>query len=512
MSSEQRRLAGRYVLEARIGRGGMGEVWRGTDSVLGRQVAVKTIDLRSLPDESGAARFEREARATAGLSHQGVVTVHDSGVEGDTAYIVMELLPGPSLAERLAEGPLPVDEVVEVGRQVASALDAAHARGLVHRDIKPANIAYAEDGRVRVLDFGITQLTEPTGAQSLTATHTVMGTAEYLAPEQALGGRVDGRADLYALGCVLFALLTGRPPFRGPTPVATMMMHANDPVPDVRADRPEVPGWLAELVASLLAKDPQDRPPGAASVAAALATREAPGRAATAVLPAAGAAVAATRVLDPEPPPPVTPVTPVTPAPPQEPEPRGRSPLTWLLGAVAAAAVALVVWLLLQDDPNDPSGTPSSTPTAGTASTKAPTTQAAPTTRAPTPTATPSETPSETASPTPSETPSSTASATPTSNGADDVASALSAFSDELGALQRSKVLDRDTAKTLDDGVRDVRKALREGDADKLAEEVDNLAEDRDSAVSEGSIPPEGAQRLDPLLADLQDAARAYGG
>ena len=148
MSSEQRRLAGRYVLEAPIGRGGMGEVWRGTDTVLGRQVAVKTIDLRNLPDESGAARFEREARATAGLSHPNVVTVHDSGVEGDTAYIVMELLPGPSLADLLADGPLPVDEVVEVGRQVASALDAAHARGLVHRDIKPGNIAYAADGRV----------------------------------------------------------------------------------------------------------------------------------------------------------------------------------------------------------------------------------------------------------------------------------------------------------------------------------------------------------------------------
>ena len=270
MSSEQRRLAGRYVLEAPIGRGGMGEVWRATDTVLGRAVAIKTIDLRSLRDESGAARFEREARATAGLSNPNVVTVHDSGVEGDTAYIVMELLPGPSLAERLAEGPLPVEEVVEVGRQVASALDAAHARGLVHRDIKPGNIAYAEDGRIRVLDFGITQLAESTDSQALTATHTVMGTAEYLAPEQALGGRVDGRADLYALGCVMFALLAGQPPFKGATPVATMMMHANDPVPDVRTLRPETPDWLADLVHALLAKNADDRPAGAAVVAAAL--------------------------------------------------------------------------------------------------------------------------------------------------------------------------------------------------------------------------------------------------
>ena len=215
MSSAQRRLAGRYVLEEPIGQGGMGEVWRGTDTVLGREVAVKTIDLRRVPDETGTARFEREARATAGLSHPGVVTVHDSGVEGDTAYIVMELLPGPSLADRIANGPVPVEEVIEVGQQVASALDAAHARGLVHRDIKPANIAYAGDGRVRVLDFGITQLGETPGSQALTATHTVMGTAEYLAPEQAMGGRVDGRADLYALGCVLYALLAGRPPVPG---------------------------------------------------------------------------------------------------------------------------------------------------------------------------------------------------------------------------------------------------------------------------------------------------------
>lgn len=218
MSSDQRRLADRYVLDAPIGRGGMGEVWRATDTVLGRQVAVKTIDLGRVTDESAAARFEREARVTAALSHPNVVTVHDTGVEGDTAYLVMELLPGPSLADRLQEGPLPVEDVVEVGRQVASALDAAHARGLVHRDIKPGNIVAAADGRVRVVDFGITQLGEAGAEQALTATHTVMGTAEYLAPEQATGGRVDGRADLYALGCVLFALLTGEPPFRGATP------------------------------------------------------------------------------------------------------------------------------------------------------------------------------------------------------------------------------------------------------------------------------------------------------
>ena len=224
---------------------------------------------------------------------------------------------------------------------MASALDAAHARGLVHRDIKPGNIAYAADGRVRVLDFGITQLSDPTGSQALTATHTVMGTAEYLAPEQALGGRVDGRADLYALGCVLYALLAGRPPFKGATPVATMMMHANDPVPDVRALRPDTPDWLADLVHGLLAKNADDRPAGAATVAAALADPRVAGGAATTVLPAAGAAT--TQRLDAVPPPPVVP-----PAAPREPDRGGPSTLVWVLAAVAVAAIALLLWFLLQ--------------------------------------------------------------------------------------------------------------------------------------------------------------------
>jgi serine/threonine-protein kinase len=487
MSSEQRRLAGRYVLEAPIGRGGMGEVWRGTDTVLGREVAVKTIDLRNLPDESGAARFEREARATAGLSHPNVVTVHDSGVEGDTAYIVMELLPGPSLADLLAAGPMQVDEVVEVGRQVASALDAAHARGLVHRDIKPGNIAYAADGRVRVLDFGITQLTESADSQALTATHTVMGTAEYLAPEQAMGGRVDGRADLYALGCVLYALLAGRPPFKGATPVATMMMHANDPVPDVRALRPETPDWLADLVHGLLAKSPDDRPAGAATVAEALAARESVGGATTTVLPAAVAPT--TQQLDAVPPPPVLP-----PEGPSEPARRGVGPLGWVLGAVAVAVIALLVWLLLKDDGETPAGTPSSTPSSTPSTSQPATSEAPPTTKAPT----------ETPSPTPTETPS------PTTDPADAVATSLSAFSDEVRTLERDGVIDKDVAKTLDDRVRDVEKALREDDPEKVSEERDMLVEDYDKGVQDGTIPAEATQRLDPLLADVNDAVDAY--
>jgi eukaryotic-like serine/threonine-protein kinase len=495
MSSEPRRLAGRYVLQAPIGRGGMGEVWRATDSVLGREVAVKTIDLRSLRDETGATRFEREARATAGLSHPGVVTVHDTGVEDDTAYIVMELLPGPTLADRIADGPVPVHEVVEVGRQVASALDAAHARGLVHRDIKPANVSYAADGRVRVLDFGIAQLAESAGSQALTATHTVMGTAEYLAPEQALGGRVDGRADLYALGCVLYALLAGRPPFRAATPVATMMMHAHDPVPDVRDLRPDTPRWLADTVHGLLAKDPDERPAGAASVAASLASHE-NAAATTTVLRSTGAAP--TQRLDPLPPPVVEPVA----TPPAVADRRGGNALAWVLGLVALAALALLAWVVFQGQGDDTPTTPTSAPTGTpTATAKVETTEPPPTSRAPSPTPTPTATPT-TASPTPSPSPSPSASP----DAGEGVATSLSAFSAEVGTLAADGTIDKDAAKTLDERVRDVEKALRQGDAEKVSEETDKLVEDYRGLVADGGIPAAAAQRLDPLLRDLTDA------
>ncbi len=492
MSTEQRRLAGRYVLETPIGRGGMGEVWRGTDTVLGREVAIKTIDLRTVHDETGAARFEREARATAGLNHPGIVTVHDSGVEDDTAYLVMELLPGPSLAERLREGPLPVEDVVTIGEQVATALDAAHARGLVHRDIKPGNIAYAEDGRIRVLDFGITQLGDSAGSQALTATHIVMGTAEYLAPEQALGGRVDGRADLYALGCVLYALLVGHAPFRGPTPVATMMMHANDPVPDVRDLRPETPAWLAAVVTGLLAKDADERPAGAASVAAALADRQAVAGAATSVLPAAGAAAGAaaaatTQRLDQVPPPPPTSPIPARPLP--EERRGGNQALTWVLGLVALLAVGLLLWNLLGLGENaDPAASPSATPSSSSAPS---TSEPAPTTEEPAPTPTP--TPSETA------------------DLVGDVENAIGALSDGIDDLDSAGSLQGDSAKKLRDVVRDVRQELRSGDdPEKVLEAADKVDEELRKRVEDGEVTPEAQAQLQPLVDDLRSAARAY--
>ncbi|MGL5819443.1 MAG: protein kinase domain-containing protein [Phycicoccus sp.] len=510
MNSEQRRLAGRYVLESPIGHGGMGQVWRATDTVLGRAVAVKTIDLHRIPDEAGAERFEREARVTASLNHPNVVTVHDSGVEGDIAFLVMELLPGPSLAERMMQGPLPVEEVVEVGRQVASALDAAHSRGLVHRDIKPGNVAYADDGRVRVLDFGITQLGESTGAPALTATHTVMGTAEYLAPEQATGGRVDGRADLYALGCLLYALLAGRAPFSGPTPVATMVMHTHDPVPDLLAARPDTPVWLADLVDALLAKSPVDRPPGAAAVAAALDERRAPASAATTtLLPAAGAP--STQRMTPAPA--AVPAGPPTlPPEPDERDRRGRSSAaTWVLALVALAAVGGLAWVLFLGDRNDDAGSTASTSASPRASTSAPqATQTATSTPTDTPTVEESET--EEASPSPSTSPSPppTSEPPPTDTTAEDAADALAALSDRLVSLAAAGTIEDGVAQPLDSQVEDIERALARDDAERVGQRTEALRADYDEARSNSTISDEADAELRPALDDVERTVEAY--
>lgn len=270
-------VAGRYRLDERLGRGGMSTVWRATDQVLNRQVAVKVV--AEMEDaEVTAERFRREARATAALNHPNIVTIFDAGVDHGRAFLVMELLPGKTLADELRlRGAFPIEEVREIAAQVAVALGAAHAAGLVHRDIKPGNIARTADGAVKVLDFGITHIIDEGvsgGHAPLTATGAVIGTAAYLAPEQARGQRVDGRADLYALGCVVYALLTGGPPFKEPTAVSTMMAHATDPVPDLLAARPDAPPEFAALVHSLLAKSPDDRPQNAAAVAALIRAEE----------------------------------------------------------------------------------------------------------------------------------------------------------------------------------------------------------------------------------------------
>jgi serine/threonine-protein kinase len=281
-----RLLSGRYRLDQLLGEGAMASVWQAHDERLGRDVAIKVVR-PDAADPAAVARFDREARVVAGIRHPGVVLVHDYGVEDGSPFLVMELLPGPSLARVVAEeAPLEVGRASTYVREAAEALAAAHAAGVVHRDVKPGNLVLDAQGRVRVVDFGIARVEQEAGA-ALTAAGHVMGSVAYLAPEQASGGRVDHRADLYALGCVLLALLTGRPPFSGDSPVTIAAQHLHADPPDLAALRPDAPASLTELVRDLLAKDPRRRPVVAQEVADRLCDL-AIAEDATAVVPAAG--------------------------------------------------------------------------------------------------------------------------------------------------------------------------------------------------------------------------------
>jgi eukaryotic-like serine/threonine-protein kinase len=265
MTLQGRVLAGRYALGALLGAGGMGQVYRARDRVLERTVAVKVLSAAAIDDRELVARFGREARAAAALHHPNIVTVFDSGADGDLQYLVMEYVEGQSLAELLRrEGVLAPGRVAEVGRQVCQALAAAHAAGLVHRDIAPGNLLVDPVGVVKVADFGIAKLA---AATTMTGDGMVLGTAAYLAPEQAQGRPVDGRSDLYALGCVLYELLTGAPPFAGDSPVAVAARQVTEP-PTPPSDRnPRVGAALEAVVLTALAKDPADRYQSAAAMA-----------------------------------------------------------------------------------------------------------------------------------------------------------------------------------------------------------------------------------------------------
>ena len=261
-------LTGRYELLDVLGRGGMGVVYRARDQRLDRVVAIKVLPLDSAQDPTSVARFEREALAAAALTHRNIVAVFDSGREDGTRFIVMERVVGKSLAQLIVERrSLAVDEAVGICVQVASALEAAHSAGIVHRDIKPANLMLDEYGTVKVLDFGIARLA---GSASLTQAATVLGSAAYLAPELSRGSRADARSDVYALGCVLYELLTGRPPFTGEQPAAILSQHISSQPCRPERLNPAIPSRLAELMLTMLAKDPGKRPQRAGELVAAL--------------------------------------------------------------------------------------------------------------------------------------------------------------------------------------------------------------------------------------------------
>ncbi|MEV0392289.1 serine/threonine-protein kinase [Polymorphospora rubra] len=259
----------RYRLDAHLATGGMGDVWRATDVLLARTVAVKVLLPALLSDPGFDARFRAEARMLAALQHRGVVAVYDFGDAeipsgGRAPYLVMEYVDGRSLSVRLTEaGRLGVTETLSVVAQAARALDAAHAAGIVHRDVKPGNLLVHGDGTVTLVDFGVAR---STAMAALTGTNAVLGTALYMAPEQATSKPVSGATDIYALGAVAYHLLAGRPPFDGDNPLQVAVSHLHEDPPPLPAD---VPAPVVALVEKALAKDPADRFPTAAEFAAA---------------------------------------------------------------------------------------------------------------------------------------------------------------------------------------------------------------------------------------------------
>ena len=256
------RLNGRYRIEDRIGSGGMSTVYRAFDETLEREVAIKVLHGHISEDEAALERFRREARTVARLSHPHVVMVIDAGEDDGHPYIVFEHVRGETLKDRIKrEGPLPVAEAIAYAIEIGRALQAAHERGLVHRDVKPQNVLIDEEGRAKVTDFGIALGIE---REQLTGAGKVIGTTDYVSPEQAMGKEVTGQSDIYSLGIVLYEMLTGTVPFTGDNHVTVAMKHIHEGLPDVQSRRPEVSAALASMVDRATAKECSARYPSMA--------------------------------------------------------------------------------------------------------------------------------------------------------------------------------------------------------------------------------------------------------
>ena len=251
-------LGGRYKLGEMIGTGGMADVYIAQDTRLARQVAIKVLRSDLARDPSFVARFRKEALAAAGLNHPGIVAVYDSGEE-PAPYIVMELISGHTLRDLIHRGErVPLKRALEIGEGILAALEYSHERGIVHRDIKPANIMITDQGDVKVMDFGIARALADLGA-TLTSTWNIVGTAQYLSPEQALGEVADLRSDIYSTGCLLYEVLTGKPPFAGETPVSIAYQHVSGVLVAPSAIQPDLPEGIDVILAVALAKKPEDR-------------------------------------------------------------------------------------------------------------------------------------------------------------------------------------------------------------------------------------------------------------
>ena len=454
----------------------MARVHRGLDRQLGRPVAVKVLAPPLDRDKAFVERFRREARAAAGLSHPNIVAVFDNGSDDGTHYIVTELVDGETLAERLRrDGPMPPPEAVGAAVDVCHALAAAHERGVVHRDIKPGNVMLLPDGRVKVVDFGIARAA---GSNTLTGTGEVFGSSAYLSPEQASGGSGEQRSDLYALGCVLYEMLTGKVPFRADTPVATMYLHVTEDPPRPSTVRP-VPAELEDVVMRCLEKDPKRRFGSAGELEQALLAAPLAVGGDTQPLAAVGDTTAETR--------PIAPVgnttaetRPIAATPAAANDPTGgavrhrpnreRRVPGWAFGAagillflgLAAAALAF-----------------GSDPLRPRAEARAAAREAAET-------ALPPETPTR----------------------------LVAAWSDLFGAIgsaQATGRLDDEAANDLGKAAQDALEAYRDADADELGNALGDLEEKLANAVDEEEVSARAADAIDQAMADLELALEDEG-
>ncbi len=325
-------LSNRYELLRLIGRGGMAEVYAAQDLTLGREVAVKLLLDRFLDDESFTRRFQDEARHVARLNHRNLVAVYDTGKDHDQPYIVMELVEGRSLQEAIAAGGLTEDRALEIVADVCNALEYAHDRGLIHRDIKPGNILLADDGTVKVTDFGIARAVDN---ETVTRTAAVLGTAAYLSPEQAQGMDVDPRSDLYSLGVVLYEALTGHQPFSGDSPVTVAYQHVQEPPRPPRELSPSVSPAAEAIAMRALAKNPANRYQHAGEMHDDLHSAR------------VGGPVAAPAVISAEETALLQPCYADRPMPGHEQQRRRRATVYTLLGVLAALALVGIVWGLV---------------------------------------------------------------------------------------------------------------------------------------------------------------------
>lgn len=250
---------GRYEIKAELGRGGMATVYKAYDPTFQREVAIKVLPAEFLHEPQFRERFMREARLVALLEHPAIIPVYDFGEQDNQPYIVMRLMGGGSLADRIHKGPLPVPSVVQILNNLAPALDAAHARGIVHRDLKPANILFDDYGNPFISDFGIAHITQSASSFTLTG-NGIIGTPAYMSLEQIQGDKdLDGRSDIYAMGVILFQMLTGTMPYHSDTPAKVMIQHLMDPIPSPRATKADVPPMFDAVISHAMAKDRTQR-------------------------------------------------------------------------------------------------------------------------------------------------------------------------------------------------------------------------------------------------------------